>query len=46
VAITSSEQRRASAANCWRLNGADSGSTAFGKIFVIARTRSEEAVRC
>src|SRR5512143_2571480 len=40
VAITSSWQRVASAANCWRLNGAESGSAALGKILVIARTRS------
>src|SRR5262245_38694428 len=40
VAATSSSQRRASAANCWRLNGADSGSAWFGKILVIARTRT------
>lgn len=38
VASTSTEQRRDSAVICWRLNGADSGSAAFGKIFVIART--------
>src|SRR5690242_3694061 len=40
VAITSSSHSSASAANCWRLKGADSGSAAFGKIFVIARTRT------
>src|SRR5689334_21831824 len=43
--MTLSSQRRESAANCWRLNGADSGSAAFGKIFVIARTRSTAAER-
>src|SRR5690348_10616346 len=40
VPITWSSQRFDRAANCCRLNGADSGSAAFGKIFVIARTRS------
>ena len=39
VAMTRRSQRRPSAANCWRLNGADSGSTALGKIRVMARTR-------
>jgi hypothetical protein len=43
--MTSRWQRRARAANCCRLNGADSGSTAFGKIFVIARTRSGARLR-
>ena len=31
-------RRMVSAANCWRLNGADSGSAELGKILVIART--------
>src|SRR5262252_6658249 len=39
VASTSTSQRRPSAASCCRLNGADSGSTALGKILVTARTR-------
>ena len=38
-ASTSTSQRRPSAAICCRLNGADSGSAAFGKILVITSTR-------
>src|SRR4051794_26562808 len=39
VASTSTSQRRPRAASCCRLNGADSGSSAFGKILVTTRTR-------
>src|SRR4051794_27828473 len=39
VASTSTSQRRRRAASCCRLNGADSGSRAFGNIFVTTRTR-------
>src|SRR5262249_25991496 len=45
VAATSSSQCRASAANCWRLNGADSGSAWLGKSLGIARTRKARRIR-
>src|SRR6188768_2860624 len=34
----STVHRRERAENCWRLNGADDGSTLLGKILVIIRT--------
>src|SRR5258706_12721680 len=39
VASTSTSHKRESAANCWRLNGEDRGSTLFGKILVTIKTR-------
>src|SRR6185369_2332541 len=40
LASTSTVHSLASAANCWRLNGDDSGSSALGKILVITSTRT------
>src|SRR5438045_172999 len=40
VASTSTSQSSRRAANCWRLNGDESGSTAFGKSLVITSART------